>query len=580
MSSNIPDLSGRTIGEYEIVARVGVGGMGEVYEGRHPLIGKRVAVKVLLPSLSNEQELVERFLAEARAVNEIRHRGIVDIFSFGQLPEGSRYFVMEFLEGEAFDRIIKRRSPLPMGETLGWADEMLDALEAAHSAGIIHRDIKPSNLFLVNTGRGRPYVKLLDFGIAKLGAIAGEATPQTRASVILGTPDYISPEQARGKAISPQTDLYALGCVLFEMLTGERVFRGENTLQTMWMHVEDKPVVPSSIRPDIPPELDDIILWALEKESVNRPPSAAEMRDRLLVIKNQLAPTGQFTPPPSTNSGAQRTIAQTPAPLSRNRAAGGTPAPRSGSQAPLKTPLPAGSKSGGQSSLSGRTRAEPKHQPDVTNPGVSPASISQNTRLSPLAAMTGNAPLESPSLQISVTHEDPPAELIAPKSKLPLVLAGTVGVLVLAVIGYFAFSNKTPEVEPQPDPTVKVDPPQTDPVVKVDPPKTDPVKVDPPKTDPVVKVDPPKTDPVVKVEPPKNDPVKPKNRAITNEQLVSRLKKIEGQLASKEAETGQKDNVLRQFIDQARKDIKAANSDGDRKEIWSFLGDIEGQLKR
>ena len=231
------------------------------------------------------------------------------------------------------------------------------------------------------------------------------------------------------------------------------------------------------------------------------------------------------------------------------------------------------------------TRAEPKHQPDVTNPGVSPASISQNTRLSPLTAMTGNAAIDSPSLQISVTHEELAPAPVALKSKLPLVLAGTVGVLVLAVIGYFAFSNKTPEVEPQPDPTVKVDPPKTDPVVKVDPPTTDPVKVDPPKTDPVVNVDPPKTDPVVKVEPPKvdppkNDPVKPKSRAITNEQLVSRLKKIEGQLATKEAETGQKDNVLRQFIDQARKDIKAATSDGDRKEVWSFLGDIEGQLKR
>ncbi|HEY0879944.1 MAG TPA: serine/threonine-protein kinase, partial [Archangium sp.] len=173
MSSSSTDLSGRKLGEYELVARVGVGGMGEVYEGRHPLIGKRVAVKVLLPSLSNEAELVERFLSEARAVNEIRHRGIVDIFSFGQLPEGSRYFVMEFLEGEAFDKIIKKRAPMPIVETLNWADEMLDALDAAHAAGIIHRDIKPSNLFLVNTGRGRPYVKLLDFGIAKLGAIQG-----------------------------------------------------------------------------------------------------------------------------------------------------------------------------------------------------------------------------------------------------------------------------------------------------------------------------------------------------------------------------------------------------------------------
>ena len=584
MASNIPDLSGRSIGEYEIVARVGVGGMGEVYEGRHPLIGKRVAVKVLLPSLSNEAELVERFLSEARAVNEIRHRGIVDIFSFGQLPEGSRYFVMEFLEGEAFDKIIKKRAPLPMGETLGWADEMLDALEAAHSAGIIHRDIKPSNLFLVNTGRGRPYVKLLDFGIAKLGAIAGEATPQTRASVILGTPDYISPEQARGKAISPQTDLYALGCVLFEMLTGERVFRGENTLQTMWMHVEDKPPVPSSIRPDIPPELDEVILWALEKESVNRPPSAAVMRDQLLAIKNQLAPTGQFTPPPTT-SGGQRPIATTPPPSGRNRVVGSTPAPRSGAQAPvpprgasspLKTPAP---KSGGHPSISGRTRSAPA----VTAPGTGGAS--PDTRMAPLTAMTGESPLSSPpSLQLDVADLGEEVAPVAPKSKLPMILAGLVGLLVLGVVALFAMGNNPPAVDTPPLPT-PID------VKPVEPPKVDPPRVDPPKVDPVVNVEPPKVDPpkdpVAVIEPPKVvdapvkvEPPKPKGRVITTEALVGRLKKIEGLLASKEAETGQQDAVLRQFIEQGRKEIQKATNDSDRRAAWSFLGDIEGQLKR
>jgi serine/threonine-protein kinase len=306
VSNQGPDLTGRKIGEYEIVSKIGVGGMGAVYEGRQPLIGKRVAVKVLLPSLSGEKELVERFLSEARAVNEIRHRGIVDIFSFGQLPEGAHYFVMEYLEGEAFDRIIKRRAPLPLAEALAWTEETLDALHAAHQAGIIHRDIKPSNLFLVNTGRGRPYVKLLDFGIAKLGAIPGEATPQTRASIILGTPDYISPEQARGKPISPQTDLYAVGCVLFEMLTGQRLFKGENTLATMWAHVEDPPPLPSSLRPEIPPALDELILWALEKDPKSRPPSAEAMRAALEQVRLSLGPGAALTPNPHVQFGRAR----------------------------------------------------------------------------------------------------------------------------------------------------------------------------------------------------------------------------------------------------------------------------------
>jgi serine/threonine protein kinase len=591
VSGNLPDLSGRKIGEYELVARVGVGGMGVVYEGKQPLIGKRVAVKVLLPSLSGEQELVERFLAEARAVNEIRHRGIVDIFSFGKIePEGAHYFVMEFLEGEAFDKLIKRRSPLPLAEALSWADEMLDALDAAHSAGIIHRDIKPSSLFLVNTGRGRPYVKLLDFGIAKLGAIQGEATPQTRASVILGTPDYISPEQARGKPISPQTDLYALGCVLFEMLTGERVFRGENTLQTMWMHVEDQPPVPSSIRPDIPRELDDIILWALEKESTKRPPSAAVMRDQLQVIKASFAPTGQFTPPPNAAAGL-RPIANTPPPSGRNRAIGGTPAPRSGAQAPLKTPAPS-SRSGSQGSLSGRTRSAPI---EVTAPGIGPATLGDRpaigdgpneTRLQPIA-LTG-----SQSLQLNVSEMDPESDsepVVPPaKSKLPLVLAGVAALLVVGLVALFVVPHGGEEAPKPVDEVVPVDVKKDPPPVEVkkDPPpvevKNDPpveVKKDPPPVE--VKNDPPPVE--VKKDPPpvevKKDPP-PVKKGITTEQLVARLKRIEVQLASKEAETGQKDAVLRQFIDQGRKQIQRASSDAERREAWGFLGDIEGQLKR
>lgn len=597
MSTNVPDLSGKKIGEYEIVARVGVGGMGAVYEGRQPLIGKRVAVKVLLPSLSNEKELVERFLAEARAVNEIRHRGIVDIFSFGQLPDGAHYFVMEFLEGEAFDKIIKKRSPLPLAEALGWADEMLDALDAAHSAGIIHRDIKPSNLFLVNTGRGRPYVKLLDFGIAKLGAIQGEATPQTRASVILGTPDYISPEQARGKPISPQTDLYALGCVLFEMVTGERVFRGENTLQTMWMHVEDRPPVPSTIRPDLPPELDNLILWALEKEPAARPPSAAAMREQIEYIRATFVPTAQLSPPPG-GANAFRS-SNTPPPSGRTPVVGGTPAPRSGSQAPLKTPSPAsrsgqpslktpspGSRSGGQASLSGRTRAAP---PETL--------AAPDTRLAPLTAMTGASPaVEEEDVQQRVTDSTE----LPPKSKLPWILAAVVGVLVLAAIGFVVMpSSGEPSNEPSPvavaEPLDARPPPDTKPVDAKPPPEdVKPPDVKPEATKPV-EVKPEDAKPVeakpedakpVEAKPTDTKPtdtkpadVKPK-KVITAEQLATRLKKIEGALAAREAETGQKDNVLRQFVEQARRQIQKASTEAERREAWSFLGDIESQLKR
>ena len=271
------DLSGTRVGEYEILARIGIGGMGVVYEGRQPLIGKRVAVKVLLPNLSNEKELVDRFLAEARAVNEIRHRGIVDIFSFGQLPDGAHYFVMEFLDGEAFDTIIKR-GPIPIGEALQYLEETLDALDAAHSSGIIHRDIKPSNLFLVAARRGRPYVKLLDFGIAKLGAAEGQSTPQTRASVIIGTPDYLAPEQARGKPIGPQTDLYSLGVVMFELFTGRLPFEDRALGSLLLAHMTEAPPRVDQVAPAIPASLAAIVDRCLAKRPEERFPSMEALR--------------------------------------------------------------------------------------------------------------------------------------------------------------------------------------------------------------------------------------------------------------------------------------------------------------
>jgi serine/threonine protein kinase len=365
-------LIGTTVGEYEIHSRLGQGGMGVVYEGVQPLIGKRVAVKVLLPQLSHDKELVDRFLSEARAVNAIRHRGIVDIFSFGKLSDGTVYFVMEYLEGIAFDKLLRTRGPVPLLDALSWTEEVLDALDAAHEAGIIHRDIKPSNLFLVEAGRRR-YVKLLDFGIAKLNALQGQATPQTRASVIIGTPDYLPPEQARGLPISAQTDLYSLGVVLFELLTRRRPFKGENELQTMWMHVESPAPAPSTFNPAVPPELDDLVLWALEKDPAARPESAEAMRDALAAVKAQVAavqpeanaapltpvPSGRAPTPPPSRSGPGASLSKagrrSPA---RPETSPPTPAPGPGSRSGARrSSLPSPTPGGGETRLAPLTGA-------------------------------------------------------------------------------------------------------------------------------------------------------------------------------------------------------------------------------
>jgi hypothetical protein len=261
----------------------------------------------------------------------------------------------------------------------------------------------------------------------------------------------------------------------------------------------------------------------------------------------------------------------------------------------VKTPGPS-SRSGGQAPISQRSKV----QPHV------PSGGSSETRVAP---MTGLAEAHAPAKSIKPSNvmTDPEVDVVLPpqKSKLPFVLAGVVGVLVLAVVAFFAMgshpaADPIPEVPPPPEPIAKVDPPpRKDPEpAKVEPAKVEPAKVEPAKVEPAnvqpekvepakvepAKVEPAKVEPAkvepAKVEPAKVEPAKPKGKVITHEMLVARLKKIEGQLASREAETGQKDNVLRQFVDQAKKDIKAANTDGDRKDAWSFLGDIEGQLKR
>jgi serine/threonine protein kinase len=281
-------LSGLKVGEYELRQRIGVGGMGLVYEGIQPLIGKRVAVKVLRPELAAAEEQVARLLAEARAVNAIRHRGIVDIFGFGQVPDGRQYIIMEFLEGVALDAYLAEKGRLPVSEVLDILDEVLSALGAAHGAGVVHRDLKPSNIFLVRQPDGSRYVKLLDFGLAKMGLPTGR-TAQTRTDMVVGTPEYMAPEQARGQPVGPMTDLYALGVVAFEMVTGRLPFTGTSPVDLLMKHVDARPPRPSEFLPGLPAALDAFILQMLTKDPEARPGSAEQLRRQLQRLRDTLS---------------------------------------------------------------------------------------------------------------------------------------------------------------------------------------------------------------------------------------------------------------------------------------------------
>ncbi|MFO0601333.1 MAG: serine/threonine-protein kinase [Myxococcaceae bacterium] len=281
-------LSGAMVGEYRLKGIIGEGGMGQVYEGVQPVIGKRVAIKLLRRELASDTDEAARLLSEARTVNAIGHRGIIDIFSFGALPDGRQYFVMEYLSGVPLSRHIRTHGRLPLEDTLTLLDEMLAALGAAHGAGVIHRDLKPSNIFLVTQPDGSHFVKLLDFGIAKQASYARAETPQTRVSRVMGTPEYMAPEQARGEAVGPRTDLYALGVVAFQMLTGELLFDAPNPYELVNQHLSKEPRAPSSLRAEVPRELDALVLSLLEKDPSERPPSAEAVREQVKRLRREL----------------------------------------------------------------------------------------------------------------------------------------------------------------------------------------------------------------------------------------------------------------------------------------------------
>ncbi|NRD52119.1 serine/threonine protein kinase [Corallococcus sp. AB018] len=321
-------LIGLKLGEYELRSRIGVGGMGLVYDGIQPLIGKRVAVKVLRPELAHSSEQVARLLAEARAVNAIRHRGIIDIFGFGQLPDGRQYIVMEYLDGQPLDAILAEKGRLPVPEALSLLDEVLAALGAAHGAGVVHRDLKPSNIFLVRQPDGTRYVKLLDFGLAKRGEGPTVRTAQTRTDMVVGTPEYMAPEQARGQSVGPMTDLYAMGVVTFEIITGRLPFIGSSPVDLLMKHVEARPPRPSEFVPDLPPAVDAFILQMLTKDPETRPNSADALRQHLSKLRRTLratrtnptapAPVEPAPPKPAvavSDADARRPTTQVPPPV-------------------------------------------------------------------------------------------------------------------------------------------------------------------------------------------------------------------------------------------------------------------------
>jgi len=275
---------GEQIGPYQVVRRLGAGGMGEVYLARHRHLNRDAAVKVLLAEISMNQAVVARFFTEARATAQLRHPHIVEIFDCDILPDGRAYIVMEYLRGESLRGTLDRVGKLcpDYGSIIAIAGMTADGLQAAHESGIVHRDLKPDNTYLTSAPgqRERLWVKILDFGIAKLlssDGTGGGATP-TRTGSLIGTPLYMSPEQCRGiSTIDHRADIYSLGCMLYEMIAGQPPFVSEAPGDILMAHIMQPAPALSTLQPDVPPPIEALVAQMLAKDPADRPQSMADI---------------------------------------------------------------------------------------------------------------------------------------------------------------------------------------------------------------------------------------------------------------------------------------------------------------
>jgi serine/threonine-protein kinase len=272
-------------GQFQILQKIGSGGMGSVYKAAQPAMNRMVAVKILHPKLANRKDLVSRFRREARAMSHLTHPNTVKVLLYGELEDGSLYIVMEYLEGRNLNQVVRKEGPMPVERAIPILVQVCGALQEAHLQGIVHRDLKPENIFLSTNGGLKDFPKVLDFGLAKVTEreLRPGSIMLTQEGMVFGTPEFMSPEQAQGKVLDARSDIYSLATILYEVLTGKLPFEARTPMEYIQFHVTKPPVSLDDRVPGkkFPPGLSNVIGKALEKKPENRFPSASDFAEAL-----------------------------------------------------------------------------------------------------------------------------------------------------------------------------------------------------------------------------------------------------------------------------------------------------------
>jgi len=281
------DLTGAVLaGRYRLRRLLDRGGMGNVYYAEHTAIGKRVAVKVLSAECAQSQSHRTRLLREAQACSRLAHENVIDIIDFGEAPNGSVFLAMELLRGETLATTLDR-GPLAWARAKSIILQICRALHAAHNQGILHRDVKPDNCFRIKRGANRDFIKMFDFGLAKIFRDGDGGGRLTTSGTIFGTPEYMSPEQTRGEPVDHRSDLYSTGIILYELVTGIVPFRGEHFMEIFKQQVSDPPIPPSEVNPAVSPALEQVILKAIAKDPNDRYQSMQELATALTGVPTE-----------------------------------------------------------------------------------------------------------------------------------------------------------------------------------------------------------------------------------------------------------------------------------------------------